>query len=482
MRLSHPLTVSAGGRLRLHWYNSSQTEISVTTSAAMPANPNGVFTVSGTAPAGTAYVRMWLELTGQQIRPTDAILEQAASVGAYFDGGTANTSTTIYRYRGAAGLSASDALAAGVTALARTGAPVNFTGTPFLHVDHESAESPAVSLGAENVALVDSAPMGSGVIRSVYQVGDFETSSITLASGTPTGAAPMLRVLELARSSSPSPFSTTARQLSRAFPVHGTRRTTGSLHISHQQSLGPVLAYCTADDGSRYQPSTRLHKTSGAPDLPDPDSMSGARTSLVEPYEVQVPRSVLPAGACSIWARVAPTDDGTHTLSVEFQPIGGAIPMPTKTLAPVTFSGIEDVSELLFLGHMDVAEVAAASDVWKQRIRVTKSTSLSIGIDDLYVFNHTTGSLVILEDVPTRHLWIDAPTVQAPFPKMYAGNEPDRSDAAPIGHMATRWDVLGMPPGQMNIFTALGVANGAVAAEYFPRVAHNVYKIIGDAA
>ena len=107
----------------------------------------------------------------------------------------------------------------------------------------------------------------------------------------------------------------------------------------------------------------------------------------------------------------------------------------------------------------------------------------TVHLDDLYLFNVTTGAVVVVDGleyqpgVSRKHLWVDAPTVDHPFPAIYAGNSVDRAGAYSVASQAKVWQPSAWRPGQVNIFSVAERPNVAVDATYYPRFLHNAHRV-----
>ena len=493
LRLSSPVNVVAGGLLRLHWMNGA-TELSTSQSAAMPANPSGRFSVTGTAPAGATHARIWLELAsipGQyspaSIRVSEPMLEQSATMGDYFDGSTTASSTVAYGWAGAPNLSQSVARAKGTVSLTRSGLSANFASTPYLHVDFASpaqwADSVAASVNGTVLQRVALASLGQDRYRAVFAASGVATT-VEVTVGNAQSATPAsLTVNALTRSGSAAAWSGTARQLFRSFTVHGTARTPGTLHVAHMGGLGgSVLLYTCADDGSGYQPPTRQFKTAGGTDIVDVDAASGAATPISSvAYRVDVPLAQLPVGKYRFMGRLrrAVAGRATFTLTATTALTG------SQTVSwEIGNAYVNEEFTLVDLGSAMLPTTRVMpGGAAVQRISIKADDASVVHLDDLYLLNVTTGAVVVVGDleyqpgVSRKHLWVDAPTVDHPFPALYVGDSPDRAGAYAPGPAVKVWQPSVWKPGPVNVFSVCEQPNAAVEATYYPRFLHNAHPL-----
>lgn len=445
----------------------------------LPAAPSGAATVQVLPRLGASYT------VGGRWYIDDfmvATSTHSTIVGEYFDGDTPIASGVAHAWTGTPYNSLSVARAVGPVTLTRTGA-VDFTDTPYLHIDHHAPESGiTVTADASPLELVAGPTvMGVGQWRSVYAAPEGAVSELVFTLGSATAAAPAaFRVSELVRTTIASTLTETGRQLARSFPVHGTARAPGSLHMSHEQGLGQVLLHAWRDDGSGFVPSCRRWKVSGDADAVDETAATGAHTTLAEPMHFAIPVQFVPEGTYRAFARVR-CPFTVNDCDFRWEAATGG---PSIGIGAVEESRrhhtVTPEWSIIDLGTLTLPTVRAAAGSELLLLMWLTSGEVSVMVDDLYLTNASDGATVIMPSSDATHLWVDAPTIEHPFPSIMAGMEPDRSDAFAAEAHASVFEPLAWHPGTWAIFSVCDQPNAAVEASYYPRFLHNAYPI--DAA
>lgn len=402
----------------------------------------------------------------------------ATTVGAYFDGSTPASDGIGYGWSGTPYNSTSIARAVGPVTLTRVGA-IDFTDTPYLHVDHYAAES-GITVTADGEPLtLASGPvvLGAGKWRSVFAAPEGAVNELSLTLGSSAAMAPAeFYVAGLARTTISSPLSSTGRQLFRSFPVHGTARTPGSLHMRHEEPLGQVMLHAWRDDGSGFAPSCRRWKVDGAADLADTSAATGAATPLTEPMVFELPTQFVPDATYRAFARVRSASTVSATLTWQATtggPTIGAGAWEERTAQ----RAITSEWSIVDLGALPLPTIRAAANSHLVLQIELSSSAGSVLVDDLYLTNASDGSTVILDSALATNLWVDAPTIDHPFPSIMAGLAEDRSDAFAVESFASVFEPAAWRPGTWAVFSVCDQPNAAVEVSYYPRFLHNAYQI-----
>lgn len=482
--------VAAGSVVRIFWYNaSSGAPIAAATSTAMGANPNGFHSVTGTAPVGATRARWGVEasFTGSARRDliaSQVLFERASSRQTWFSGDSPVAGGAGYRWTGTPGYSTSVQVPAGVSELTRTGLSADFTGTRFAHVTYRAshdAGSIDAWAGAAELPKMTYAGLGGDRYVAVFDVGDVAVTSLRFALGSAILAAPeYFTVSRIERSGSSAPYVGTGRQTFQSFPVHGTGRTAGSLHVGHEMSLGSTLVCTFRDDGSGHIPAQRANKVGGGVDVIDPDAASGACTSLAAPFYVTPPISSLTPGEYLVLARLRAATAGSANFQITASTSGSTVAtLPTVTWVerrPITTGyTVVDLGTVTLPTASTGASSLLLASVSVQAVGTAETGQ--IDLDDLYLCNVSTGSVTAVDAGNARHLWLNAPTVERPFPSLMGGILPDGSDAVSLSSKAALWMPAAWEPGEQKVFVVSLRENAVVEASYFPRFLHNAYTI-----
>lgn len=394
----------------------------------------------------------------------------ATTVGAYFDGDTPESSEGSYWWTGAPYASTSVAGPPGPTALTRTGT-VDFTGTPYLHVDFYSTQPGDLTVrlnGGEPLQMVDLSSINPGLRRAVFLAGDVSATSITIASGSDGALAPSLFVSGLHRSNIGSSAVGSGRQLVRAIDVRGTARAPASLHLAHpSQGLGHAVLYTSADDSSGYSPPTAQYRNaslSTSVRTVDTSTVSGARHTVdigqVEVRDVPVDR--LPEGVYEVLAIVRRTgSDGRAFTWSAATVLGGVEYGEYSSFKSVDAAAMGSSNQwmVVSLGH---ADLPPASTQGEGVVRVRLQSNLAFVVDEILLANLSIGEITRVNAGSYRRLWVDSPTLDRPRRSIWLGNAEDRSDARhTVDNEVQAWGSHQLLPGRVNAFS---MTSGAVSA------------------
>lgn len=379
----------------------------------------------------------------------------------------------------------------------------SLTGTPYLVFDvallaGESAYWSTARLSV-NGGELNTADIAAGLFMDPVAVGPSPTPGMTrlwYKPGPTSITTLQLRVGVIAREenlpafygafqidkvsrTNEPPYVGTGRQQFRSLLVPGSARTEGSIQIAHEtSSLGDVVVYTNADDGSGYQPPCRQYRSAGGSITVDPTTASGAlsplNTSVPETYDV--PAHAVPDGSYSIMARVQAAVAGYTTLTLNVSTLMGSTELGTVTSNTIVnlTTGLQLVE--LAAEALPVVPVAPGSVA---KVRLKLSCPTDVKVDDTYIFNTTVGALSIVScgtGTPTtggdsNRLWIETATLERPHPSMWVGTLADKSDRRHVS--ATNNVRSEMPhqlvPGDVNLFTLCSNAEQAAAsAELYP--------------
>lgn len=375
-------------------------------------------------------------------------------------------------------VSTSPATADGVAALIRTGT-VSMSGTPWL----------SIRAGG----LVTSVPHlilpGGNIKAPTISTGDYwhhwylpsisSLSEIRLIAGTLRGG--VLWASRITRQDV-MPWADTGRQVMQAFTIHGTARTQGSIHIGHaSQGLGMTLVHCQADDGSGALPPLRRHRVTGgsAPaTVGDSTAISGQRTVLTSGVgeTFRVPASQVAPGlymlVTRLWSDTAQTRTVTQATSTRHSGADVSIGYAQRqvTLAAGAWTWVDLHPATLPTNPLPTGSSAEVS--------IAVSVDGSVGLDDLWLMNVSTGSVVRVDAGAFKHLWIDTPTLDNPRPAIWVGATADKTQARHVEMSKVHtWDVTRWEPGRENVFTASSAEGPAVDAAYWRRFRHNAAPI-----
>jgi hypothetical protein len=380
-------------------------------------------------------------------------------------------------------------------AATRTGV-IDTSSTNYLVLDWRAGDttvmSDPLSATADGVALplVASQPSPTpGYTRSWFDVAAPAVSVLTITARShvtfrTAGADQSLKLGNLDRSDE-RPTLGSAKQQLRTFTVAGSAPTTGSISVEHATtSLGDVLFYTCADDGSDYTPVSRPYHVSGTV-TSDATAVSGAYDTLsgaTPPVGYSAPYASVPAGEYLVMSRMATVSGSTASASATFgfflQVAGSTV--GTNPTLPWTGS-VTGSYELYRIGMVHLpTDDATPSGNATVRWGANFDTGSALKLDEVYLFNLSTGRLSQVAcgtgsaaaGGPANRLWIDSPDVDNDGLGRYLmGHAADRSDAYTAYSENMVPGVHEFPPGPIKVFTMASNPTTAVDVSYHYRPA-----------
>lgn len=360
-----------------------------------------------------------------------------------------------------------------VLSLTRTGS-IATSATQYIGIDclmtlDGLPGTPTVLLDGVVTASVTSVVLGSGYRRVWVQAPGSSVNTVTVRMSVAFGGAPPAKSMTLAvdqiqRSNSYSAVSTT-KQLQRTLTIAGSAPGVGSVAIEHETSaLGDVLLYTNP---TAYSPALRSLRTSG-PSTPTTDatSVSGAYDTIsgATPVVCTVPYSGLVDGEYLVMARVQTST--TLTMTVTAATVSGSTSVASEarsislgTLAAWTFVRVGMI-------HLPVMDAGPSTS---QTFTVTRSTG-TLSLDELYLFNLTTGRLSQLAcgtaspsaGGASNRVWVESPSVDNEgLGRLLRGYAADQSDAYSAYPTAASPAVHEFIPPEVMAFTVTTNADSA---------------------
>lgn len=285
------------------------------------------------------------------------------------------------------------------------------------------------------------------------------------------------------------PIQSTGRQLVRQFPVKGSARTQGSLHLWHtQMALGGTLVYTWQADGSGYVPTIdqHLNASASAPRVTDTQAALGGFMTInaTSAAVYEVPADLIPEGTYNVLPRAK------HPSAAEGQVV---VHVRCETVLNGAVVGTQTMFEPLQWTNADYRVLSAGAPILPPsrvargnlaKVRITVTTNgPDLKLDSVYLCNTDIGDLTLLDcgtslPVPggaSNHAWFDTPTLSDPYPAVWVGTKADRSDARhidgdkcvlPLGH--------DLEPGECSVLTVSNAYSLAAEVRHYRRARHNV--------
>jgi hypothetical protein len=372
--------------------------------------------------------------------------------------------------------------------LTRTAAVTISPSTPFIQVDATATGGSTLgisSITVDGTFLVNngssgtkswwSLPSGGGgtfttmVITSIHLVSPLTTTTLTLS------------VADISQTNTLGGVGSTM-QLFRTFPVGGSVKTSGSIQLSSMDgisALGVCAIYTCPNDGSGYVPAMRRYRTTGTTVTADTTAVSGAREILVSSGTGQgtitfsVPTAVIREANYAVVGRFK-TSAGSTSINATVRVATGATATGTSFTVPVVFPA---ASTYVWapLGIVTLPDLPLPPESTQPTL-VYVSASGGTGIqylDELYLFDITTGAFSLLDSGGAPRLWLDAPDVNPVTnrPGAFTGTVADRSDAIGIpGTSIYSLMAHELAPEGSVIFTVTDLIGGSnVSGSFFER-------------
>lgn len=380
----------------------------------------------------------------------------------------------------------------GVHTLSATRAgSIDTSSTNYLVLDWRGGDttvmSGPISATADGVTLplVASQPSPTvGYTRSWFYVAAPAVSVLTITVrahvGFRTVGADQALELDNLDRSDERPTLGSVKQQMRTFTVAGSAPTTGAISVQHTtDSLGDVLLYTCADDGSGYIPVSRPYHAAGTV-TSDATAVSGAYDTLsgaAPPVGYSAPYSSVPGGEYLVMSHMATVSGSTASASLTFgfflQMAGSTV--GTNPTIPWTGS-VTGSYELYRIGmvHLPTDDATRSSNA-TVRWGVNFDSGSALKLDEVYLLNLSTGRLSQIAcgtgsaaaGGPANRLWIDSPDVENDGLGRYLmGHAADRSDAYTAYSDGMIPGVHEFRPGPIKVFTMASNPTTAVDVDY----------------
>lgn len=231
--------------------------------------------------------------------------------------------------------------------------------------------------------------------------------------------------------------STVSRQQVSTIETPGSRRTSGSLAISAAGPLGQVLLY----SGPNYDPTMSPGTVLGAARrITDVALLSGAYDNLESGSTVaqyRRPAGSLPSGSYAMWVRLkwSGTPD-LLTFTANLRSADGASVLSSISLGTLTLASSSDF-KLYPVARIDLPGWALpdSSPLILEIEASWGGTFTAEGgphVDEILLFELSSGSLAIAEAGSNTHMWVEAPTLNRDHPAILASTSDSRSAAIPL--------------------------------------------------
>lgn len=364
--------------------------------------------------------------------------------------------------------------------------PIDMTGLPYLVVRWRIAglagafdQAPTVAADGQTLTMVNTRYDGvTSRTVSTYICPDTSVASVRIRSprvsgyigGATTGT---FNVDNLAKSDV-APSTGTLRQKATAVSVPGSARTPATLQVSHASSaLGDVLVYTSPALAAGYVPALSPWAVSAGTTVAT--NISGKSWSLASGESFDFPASILPRGAYQIVARVKDQSfaPGFETITTTAATrLAGTNVDPSQIVvskhASTSLSTSAYTNVVLGSFQLPPADVPAGSAAV---VRVTIAGS--VDLDDAWLLylpddgtSHVSlvpcGTAAPAAGGSSNRLFLNAATVDAPYPSCFVGTQADQSDARATSGASANWSEHLFPAGEGLVFVATSNAEDAL--------------------
>lgn len=340
--------------------------------------------------------------------------------------------------------------------------------TPYYTIEWQNSVSTVSPPTIGDGRLAANASMGDGWTKTTYDLSARTGSLSWVMSG-----AGEFRIRNVSRSSAMPQL--TSRENAAIIQIGGTERTPCSLQVNPAagEAMGIGIVHTSPDSGYGYSPALRQRRISGNTVTTNATLISGASEGVTAtPVVATVPVTSLPEDGYSLVALLKSSVVGTFpiTYNVRTAFSGNYLGTSTPRTVPATFP-TANAWTLIPLGNTTLPPVRASQQAFVQfDLSRTPVASEVIELDEWWAFRMGEDCALTMVQSQRAFLWLDSPDVTSPVPRVWVGNNGDRSDA----HHPAAWLVNQgshvLNPGGTSVFVATsGIANPSVTATAYRR-------------
>lgn len=265
------------------------------------------------------------------------------------------------------------------------------------------------------------------------------------------------------------------REAAAVVRLGGTERTPCSLQVNALagELVGIGIVHTSPESGIGYSPALRPRRIAGNTVTTNSSLISGASEGVTaNPIIATVPVRSLPEDGYSLVAVMRSSVVGTFplTYSVRTAFSGNYIGGTGARVAQATF-GAANTWTIVPLGNLVLPPVRASQDAFVQLdLYRTIVGAEVIELDEWWAFRMGEDCALTMVQSPRAYLWLDSPDVTSPVPRVWVGNNLDRSDAHhPAFWLINQGNHVLHPDGTTIFVAAGGIANPTVTATAYRR-------------
>lgn len=358
-------------------------------------------------------------------------------------------------------------------------APFATSTTPYLVIEASGDYPGSFSINGKITGIALSRATSLGTTIYVLYTGEVVVSSISIYRKSTDGTANVparltINIHDIYRTNTMPQI--TGRQTAAVIDIGGTERTPCSLQVNPAagEQMGTGIVHTCPEEGIGYSPALRQRRISGNTVTAGGTLMSGAVEGVTSnPVIATVPVRSLPEDGYSLVALLRSSVVGTFPITYNVRTAFSGNYIGSSggpRIASATFTAANTWT-LVPLGNLTLPPVRASQEAFVQfdLYRTTVGAEV-IELDEWWAFRMGEDCALTMVQSPRSYLWLDSPDVTSPVPRVWVGNNADRTDA----HHPAFWLINQgnhvLHPNGTSIFVATnGIANPTVTATAYRR-------------
>ena len=225
-----------------------------------------------------------------------------------------------------------------------------------------------------------------------------------------------------------------------------------------------MLLYTSPGGGGQgFPPPLRTFLSASSTVTSDSTTVSGGRHSLTTggATSFMIPATSVTPGTYEFGAWLRRTALGADELRCDFgTKFGSTFAGFTSFDATITFAAA-NTWQYVTLGRVELPLNRLTDDstaMVSVSLYPSPSTTGSIDLDEAYLFNVDSGARTVVAAGSSRHLWVNAATLDWPMPSITRGTLADGTDSFGTGDTVTAWGVHEIAPSFANVFAVTRTA------------------------
>lgn len=349
-------------------------------------------------------------------------------------------------------------------------APVATATTPFLVLEVSGDYPGSFRINGAPAPVALGRATSSGTTIYALYTGEVTVSSVSITRAiteTIRESTLTLNIHDIYRTNTLPQI--TGRQTSTVIEVGGTERTPCSLRVNPAagEAMGIGIVHTSPESGQGYSPALRQRRISGNTVTANSSLMSGASEGVLStPVVAAIPLTSLPEDGYSLVALMRSSLVGKFPVVWQVRTFfsGSYLGGYSKTV-PAEFATANEWT-IVPLGNVTLPPVRASQEAFVQiNLSRTPVGAEVIEMDEWWAFRMGEDCALTMVQSPRAFLWLDSPDSSNSVPRVWVGNNADRSDAHHPGAGLLNQGNHVLHPDGTSIFVATsGIANPTVTA------------------